>query len=862
MDEYGDLIVKDDDKELEAPEEKDPSGYAMEDLVVLNMTLGQAYSELGLTEESLEPYSFVVKYMRDPIRKGFAIMQVVNGLVEKRDFKALTTWIPELYQTDARFDIRVNMALINAATALFDAKEYDSALPLFRMILPRNKLIAYQSVRLRELQIEAGIIAPDPVVKEDAKLSSKDTLFGRSYGVEEETFVERGEETEIEKPPELIELEQLIETIKTMPPYEDEAICRNAYLYDEVDRPWESVRFFDRVFDDDPASELGKRSFYEAIRLLLNPLGEVEEAETRGLAWLAKEKEGIVPRQITYLLSAYYQQNQLPKKVKSLMPIIEGFVPDDSTGILRYECELYYMQAIADLMMMEYKKAEAAFRLVLERFPGSHQEENATYWHAVTLLYLQNFEEAQPEFEAYLEKYPEGTWVASALFQSGTCQFGMEKYPEAKTLFTEVIEKYPDSPVWPDACNLRGDLLGSEGLLDEAITDYANSFAKAHNSTQAKYSTFQMARVYEAGSRYDEILRVVNNYLDAYGDEADIAEGIFWIGKTKVNQGKIDEAVESYFNAIVQYGADVEATGVDSMIDGLVHLAKKRLKKPQREALKASLVQAEQDTGSQTLRLRLRAMVAQIDGTQVELGQTLIRELATLTNAAPPVLAAICDASFELKDYSRAEEILKTFLMKFGESEFMRPAFKLRGYDLFAAGKYEEALKLIEDVQGRYGTDYDAAWAQIMKGRCLSALGEHDKALEALAAVMNVSNWRGAPFAEAMYRMAEAEEAVGNLLKAHSWYQRTYFQYKGYDKGKWAADAYLGSARCLRKLGYEKEAINTYRGMLFDKYVNRLPQVAIARDAVGPEQAREIAEMIASGVVTNFTVTLKVEEAE
>lgn len=861
FDEFGEIIVPEESEE-EAEQQAHPSGYEREDLVTLNMTLGQAYTELDRVEESLEPFSYVVKYMDDPVRKGFAIMQVVNGLIEQKNFKELTAWIPELYRTDARYDIRVNMALMNAATALFDAEEYDSALPLFRMILPRQELLRHQSKRLKELRIEAGLIAPEVEPSENEKLSAKDTLFGKSYGVEEEVFIERGREDEIDKPPELIELEQLIETIKSMPPYENEAIYRNAYLYDEVDRPWEAARFFDRVCTEAPESDLGRRSFYEVIRILLDPLKEIDEAEPRALDYLRAEKEGVVPRQIAYLLSGYYQQNQLPEKVKSLYPIITSFVPDDSTIVKKYECELYYMQAIADLMMMEYARAEAAFRYVLETFPDSHQEENARYWHAATQLYLQEFEKALAEFQDYLKTYPDGTWAPSAVFQSGTCLFGLEQFDKAKEQFTRVIELYPDSPVCPDAYNLRGDLLGADGLLDEAIRDYSTAFMKAGSESQAKYATFQMARVYEAEDRYDEILGVVRNYLDAYGDDADIAEGIFWIGKTKVNQGRVDEAVDSYVNAIIEYGGDLEATGVDSMIDGLVHLSRTRLNQAQRDNLRQTLMEAQQASDSRTLSLRLRAAVAQMDGTEVELGRALMEELEDLDEAAPPVLSAISDASFEMQDYSRAEEILDVFLKKFEESEFVRPAFRLRGFDLFAQGKYEEALKLIEDVQSRYGTDYDMAWAQILKGRTLARMERYDEAIEALKAVLNVPGWRGAAYAEAIFRLGETEETAGNDLKAHGWYQRAYFQFKGYADGYWAAEGYLGSARCLRRLGYEEEALNTYSAMLFNKYVNDLPQCEVAREALGPDQTRKIFEMIASGVVTNFTITLDVEEGE
>ena len=70
-------------------------------------------------------------------------------------------------------------------------------------------------------------------------------------------------------------------------------------------------------------------------------------------------------------------------------------------------------------------------------------------------------------------------------------------------------------------------------------------------------------------------------------------------------------------------------------------------------------------------------------------------------------------------------------------------------------------------------------------------------------------------------------------------YQRTYFQYKVYDNGYWAAEAYLASVKCLNKLGLENDIRNTYRAMLFDEYVNKLPQSKIAEEFLGFEEVKE-----------------------
>lgn len=859
FDEYGEIIEE--GSSDSATEPAGNIGFSGEDLLVLNMTLGDAYKELD-SDKRIDPFLYVVEHTKDPIHKGYAIMEVVNGLIKKRDFDRLTSWIPQLYRTDARYDIRVNIALMNAATALFDAKEHDNALPLYRMILPRAELINHYVARAWEIRLKENLATPDQVPPE-YRTRIDETLFGKRYAVvpvEETWSEEERENPNLNKPEELLELERLVETIKSLPPYEQEVLYRTAYLYDEVNRPWEAVRFFDRIYSEDPESDMGERSFYEVIRILLDPLEQTDEAERRSYAFLDKERDGILPRQIAYLLGSHYQQSERVKDVKRLLPYLEGFEVSDEPLAERYDCELWYMQAVADMVLTEYAKAEAGFDKVLTDYPGSHQEDNAMYWKGVAVLFLERYEDALDTFEDYLTKFPQGNWVASAAFQRGTCLFGLERYDEAFAQFGAVINTYPDSNVYPDACNLRGDIYASRGELTLALNDYRNGFSSAKTQAQGKYSTFQMASVLEMESRYDEILEVVERYLATYGDEADIAMGVYWIGKTKVNQGLIDEAVESYFDAIVQYGDDLEQQGVDSIIAELIRLSRQRLSSEEQQDLRVNLEAELAQAENQTLSLRLRAMLAEMDGTTIELGRALIDELDSLDAAAPPVLAAISDASFAEKDYSRAAEILNVFKTQFEDSEYMRPVFRLYAFGLVEKEEDEEALKIVADAQARYGTEYDMAWAQLMKGRIELRKGEHQAAAETFKAVLNVRDWRGDAFAEATYRLGEAEEASGNLLKAHGWYQRTYVQYKGYRNGEWAADAYLGSARCLMQLGLENDARNTYRAMLFDKYINELPQAETARKALGEEEVLEIQQWISQGLQTNISVTVEMTE--
>jgi len=827
--------------------------FTQEELTTLHMTLAESHYNIGHWEECIAPYSYVIENTTDDQRKGYAIMQVINALIEIPAYDRIMEWVPQLYRTDARYDIRVNLGLMNAAAALYDEEEYDAALPLYRMILPKEELLTFQRQKLRDMRVAYGL-PPEA----GAKLTEDEMLLFGAVGEESEaTAVVETEEL----PKEIVQLQSLIDALVDLPPYELNIQYRMADLYRVVERFWEAAKFFDNVYEADPSTEVGERCVHDLVEMFLDNLNELKEAEVRAQAHMARFKTGVTSRQLAYMLTGYYQQNEMMPAIKTLKPYIDGFVRTNEAIIVKYDTELYFMQAVADLVMQEYESAEQSFKYVLDEFPGSHQEANATYWYGMTQLFLQKYVDAYPNFERYIEKFPDGTYVDECHYQAGVCLFGQEKYKDAQDRFTFVIDTYgTNSTVFPEACSMRGDIYGSEGLLDEAIADYQRAFAASDKANQATYATFQMAEVYEAEDKYENIIEVVQQYLDAWGGNgADIAKALFWIGKTKIQQKLYDEAVSTYVDAIVKYGGDLRQDGVDLMIIELVKISTIYLDDAQREQLNSDLQAALDETENQTLKLRLRVTLAKLNDTESELGKELITELETLENASPPVLATICNASFELEDYSRAEEMLRIFINKFEDSDFMRAAYKLRAYGQYDEKDYEGTLATIEDAQALYGTDFDVAWAQLLKARVLLDEGKVDEAREANMNILTVPSWRGAPIAQATYQLGGVEEEAGNLLKAFAFYQRTYFQYKGHSGGYWAAEGYLASARILEKLGRSNDVRNTYRAMLFDPYVNTLPQAEKAREALGSSEVAEIEAYIETGGSSNITISVETE---
>ncbi len=965
---------------LDEGEKEEPDlPYSADELEMLNFTMGECYFNLGQMEACLEPFTYVVDRTKNEQRKGYSIMQMINALIEIQGFDRIIDWVPALYKTPARFDIRVNLALLRAAAALFETGEYDSALPLYRMILPREELIEYQEKKIKQMRIDAGL----PPEFGEELTSDEALLFGTADAEREMDdsssamtlaagvrLVEDDEKQEkkMEQPAEVLELQMLLETLKGMAPYEDYVDFQMAQLYKNVDRYWEAIKFYDTVYAAEDAGDIGERSIYEAVSVLINNLSLREDAEKRAFSYLESHHTGRYPRLVAYVLTSYYQRNRAWKDVKNIRPYIEQIERTNDVLLVKYDTELYFMQGVADLMLQHYSNAVERFQYVMDEFPDTDQEANSLFWCGFSYLCLDQHEKAYDCFERYTRDFanldPDKSMLDEAYYQGGICLFGLDRLDEAKDRFSYVIDTYgTNSTVYPDSCNMRGDILGSLGgtNLDLAIQDYKNSFANATKATQATYATFKMCDIFKADEHYyglDYVLEAVNLYLAKWGDRgADIAKALFWLGRAEIQRGRYEAAAESYMQAVIDYGGDLRQDGVDMMIPELVKICTVFLSEDQAEVIKERLRIAMESTDNQVLKLRLRVTLAKFDDSVVELGKKLLKELPDLNNASPPVLSAICEASFELNDYSRSAELLRTFKYKFEDSDYMRSAYKLRASGQIINGDLDGALETVIAAQEEYGTDRTVSWAQLMKAqtllsqsqlfssddpltqdklkeaaklqlqmqqgkllaineqltqlqnksekmddsRLLAEKGELDEKISnlqravegksgetnvrALLArctldeareenknVMSVPEWRGEPFAQATYQLGEVEEEAGNLLEAHGYYQRAYFQYKGL--GEWCAKGYLAAANVLKKLSedpsldseqrseYEDARISTLKAMLLDEYANESPQAQEARDILGPTVVAGIETLIASGVETNIEVIVESKKAD
>ncbi|MCF7816445.1 MAG: tetratricopeptide repeat protein [Kiritimatiellales bacterium] len=792
-----------------------------EDQLVANLLLGQAEFRQNKWKECIPPLSYVSSNAKDERTRNLTQIMVIRALVESEDWSELFSQIPRLYRTDAKYDITLNLTLMRAGKARFEQSDFIHALLLYRMVLPRGELIGYSTRRVDAL--------------------SKKLAADVKIGITESERVDRQKEID--------EIKDSQKVLTDLPAYEDEVTFRIGQIYADVKRYWEGYVLFDRLYQQDRNSDIGEASMLQSV-LILYDVKEVDRAEERILLYINEKPGGQYARTLLSMMMRDNLVKQHIEKVIGLRKYVEAMPATQSPDELQLQADMHYVLAFAYLQNKDYALAGDQFGIILTRYPNSSNLPDARYYRGMSYMLQGNYPDALADFKSYQSQYLGGEHYGASMFREGVCLFGMEKIPQAEIAFTGFIDTYPDDSLLSEAYSMRGDIEaakdGSDNpntpeneydphTLDRALADYRKAIDKATLPTQAAYAVFQAAKVYKLEFKWQEIVDLMNYYMNLLEDKADVAQAVFWIGQSQIEMGQVNEAVSAYLNAIERYGNEVEQEGIDKIIMEVVQIARDYLSEEDRAdmLLKLKFKLNAVPLKDEVLQLRLRAAIAQLEGPEAvgALGNELL-SITNLVSMTPVSLAIMCDAAVAGGKPAEMTRIYTYFMEHFEESDLLWHAYRAKTFQKLAENDNDAVLKVIEDAQGLFGAESFMGWAQIIRADTLYKMKKYDEAQEAYNMVMGVPEWRGSLCAEAMYGMGRCRLALDDYATAHTFFQRTYLQYKAYDDGKWAADGYLAAADSLVKLGRPADVVNTLTAMLADPYVNTLPQAEKAREMI------------------------------
>ncbi len=798
-----------------------------EDLFNANLLLGQSYYQQQKWAESVKPLSYAANNTKEERIKSLCEIMIVRSLVESENWPELFVWIPRIYRTDSKYDISLNLTLMKAGKARYDEAgrtddkiDYLNALMLYRMVLPREELLNFANNRIRSLT---------------SKLES-DMKIGIKQSVADER------KADIEK------IKESMKTLDDLPPYEEEVTFRIGQIYKDVKRYWEGYVLFDKLYRQDRLSDIGEAAMLQSV-LILYEVNEIDRAEERILVYLEEQPQGQYARTLLSMMQRDNLIKQNFDKVVDLLKYIDTLPATTDQDELSLQADLHYMGAFGYFQKKEFKLAGDQFSIILEKYPNSTHFSDSRYFRGMTFMLQGDYANALTDFVTYQDKFGSGEHYAASMFREAVSLFGLERVVESEKTFTKFIDTFPEDPLVSEAHSMRGDIEAAKDgqdnpetpedeydphTLDRALADYRMAIDKATTALQASYPAFQAAKVFKLEFKWQEIIDLMNYYMDRWEEMADVAEAVYWIGQSQIELDQVGEAVIAYVDAIERFGNDPEQQGVDKIIYELLNVANHHLEEEARDDLLSTLERKLTNVDERMEVLKLRLQVAQAlllgDEASSTLGAELNAAGTDLAITTPVALALMCDAAVDSANVEEMRRLYDYFLATYEESDLLWHAYRAKTHELLIAGDLQGVLAIIDEAQGLFGAESYMGWAQLIKADTLFKRKEYELAEEAYNMVLGVAEWRGPIFAEAMYGMGQCRLAQADLKAAHSFFQRTYLLFKSYANGDWAAKGYLSAATTLVELGRNEDAVKTLNAMLEDQYTSSNPLAQEGRE--------------------------------
>ncbi len=505
--------------------------------------LAEARYQQEMWGEAIKPLLALFRIAQKDSARSSAAVMLVTCYVRLDDFNSLFKFIPQC-DSDARHDVGLNVALLEAGDSHYNKKEFQKALLLYRLVMGKQELVEHYETRLREMKAQMKPYVAD----------GKQTLteFKEKQKKQEERF-ERAS--------------RHYQAIRDFQDYDMELALRIAQCYNDLGRNWPAHAIYQRIFTENPTNSIADQARFSAFSVMLDE-NEWKLAVNEGEEYLRKLPEGDYVDEITLnLMQVHLQQGQFELAYEAGEKGLK-LSPDH-----RHMDQIKYLLGYIDFSEMDYDIALELFTEVHKRWPDGKFHQASEYWRAMSLLFLGRFGDAVTAFSAYLTnpKYAdERTFEEDASYRLGIAQYGAELDRESEETLRAFVEKFPESLLRSEAYAMLGDLRGQAGDMDEALTFFGLARETATGVAQVNYPLFQEADVLYKLKRYEEIVSLMDDYLKTWGGKGDFPNAANWKGKAHKALDEYVRALGAYFDTVDEFGDNADLAGIDVIMNSVV----------------------------------------------------------------------------------------------------------------------------------------------------------------------------------------------------------------------------------------------------------------------------------------------------
>ena len=171
------------------------------------------------------------------------------------------------------------------------------------------------------------------------------------------------------------------------------------------------------------------------------------------------------------------------------------------------------------------QEANNSYELLRRDFPSSYEAQESSFWQALNQIARREWGQAILQFEEYLKAMPNPKFIHIAYYKIAQAYYQQQKFPEARDFFD------------------RARSLDSSYVQEDPML------------------LFHMGETYYENADYDVAREIFQLLLDRY-PEADFSKFVaLRLGDFLRDEGKEDEAISAYSNAIRSYSLEIALMG-------------------------------------------------------------------------------------------------------------------------------------------------------------------------------------------------------------------------------------------------------------------------------------------------------------
>jgi TolA-binding protein len=773
---YGDTLVQSKQYPQAAEQYKQLLEMKLPDAEAFPITekLASCYMRDQKWTEAIPVLLIMLQKSWTPEQREQAVVWLAQSYIESDQGAKVVELLPDMLTKAprARLSIDFNVALLNGGDKMFAANQDVLALLFYNLVLPPARLL------------------------EANKKYEEDLVWRR------EQVRRAGQQLEL-----VVDINRRIQDLQNertqleaVPDFAEDLLMRIAQAYFSAGRLYETFWTYWKIYQQYPNGKLAEDSCYGAFGLAAQ-LEQDTKAKEAGLKYLSSFPDGKQWEDVSLQLGQIFIRNREYATAIDYYDEILRARPEHA-----YKDQILYALGFAQFQDSRFDEARQTFQTLSRECPNSDKASPGLYWVGMTYLFQDNYKDALDAFTRFMEKATDGGLYQDAYFRRAVCLYGLENYTSAAEGFQRFLKEFPTGTLTPEAHTLLADCYGAIGELEKARDHYIAVEDCAVKQSQIDYAALQIGRIHEQLEQFEEMEEWFARYLEKYGLKGDYTQAIYRKGFAQQAQGKSREAIDTYWQAIEKYGNDPKAMGIDIIIDAYCEEARSVEGLQALEIIRSAALTAEQ-RNERTRALRFQRALAQLDPKATP----PLLNVDDVALASPVVLLWMADIQAKTNP-TLGETAARAAIDNFGPTQWTGEAFFKLGNFAFQRRDWKQAEAGFNKAIRTSPMNDVAARATMRLGDIKRSQGHFDEAIKRYEEVLQVKEWKGELWPEALYFIGESLREQGKQKQAYAYFQRIYVLYPHYKE--WTAKAYLRCAEISETLGLKDEAVRTLGEML------------------------------------------------